>query len=121
MKEPSPKTIDEYISAFPKAIQIRLEELRTYLHQEAPGSTENISHRIPNFSLNGNLVSFDAYPSHIGFYPGSKAIQVFKQEINAFKHSKIAVQFPMNQALPLELIKKIIDYKIEKNKSNPNL
>lgn len=110
-KRNPPKTIDEYIATHPKKIQILLEELRACVHQEAPEATEAIGYGIPTFKLNGNLVHFAGYENHIGFYPGSKAIQVFKKEMKAYKLSKGTVQFPLDQALPLDLVRKIVQYR----------
>jgi uncharacterized protein YdhG (YjbR/CyaY superfamily) len=109
------KTIDEHISQFPTDIQKKLQQIRELVHSLAPGATEAISYGIPTFKLNGNLVHFAGYPNHIGFYPGSEAIEVFKKELAGFKTSKGTIQFPLDQPLPMDLIKEITLFRIKMN------
>jgi uncharacterized protein YdhG (YjbR/CyaY superfamily) len=110
-KKNLPKTIDEYLATQTKSTQKILQELREFIQSLAPEATEAMSYGVPTFKLNGNLVHFAGYEHHIGLYPGSKAMQVFKKEMKAYKSSKGAVQFPLDQALPLELIQKIVHYR----------
>ncbi len=70
---------------------------------------------MPAFALNGNLVYFAAYKKHIGFYPTSSGIKKFQTELTKYKTTKGAIQFPMDQPLPLKLIAKIVKYRIKEN------
>lgn len=108
-------TIDEYIEQFPPNIREKLQELRNIIKELTPASIEKISYQMPCFYLNGNLVYFAAYDKHIGFYPTNSGIEAFKDEFGLYKHSKGAVQFPVDEALPVELIKKIVKYRTEEN------
>jgi len=110
-----PKTIDEYIAAFPKEIQELLESVRATIKEAAPDAKETINYQIPTFTLKGNLVHFAAYKNHIGFYPTSSGIEKFKQELSAYKGAKGSVQFPLDKPLPLELISKIVRYRVSEN------
>lgn len=109
------QTIDEYIAVFPADIQQKLRELRAAIAAEAPGASEKISYAMPTFYLHGNLVHFAAHKQHIGFYPAPTGIEKFAQELSAFKHSKGAVQFPLDQPLPLDLVRRIVRYRVEEN------
>src|SRR6185369_8207741 len=93
--------IDTYISGFPLAVQKKLKELRLTIKKAAPGATETINYGIPTFQLNGNLVHFAAFKSHIGFYPTPGAIVAFEKELLKYKQAKGSIQFPMDQPLPL--------------------
>ena len=62
--------------------------------------------------LNGNLVHFAAYKSHIGFYPTSSGIEAFKNELANYKSAKGSVQFPLAEPIPLNLIEKIVKYRV---------
>lgn len=108
-------TIDEHIAQFPLATQKKLQEIRELVSSLAPGATEAISYGIPTFKLNGNLVHFAGYAKHIGFYPGAEAIEVFKKELSEYKTSKGTIQFPLDRPLPLDLIRKITLFRVEKN------
>ncbi len=106
---------DEYIATFPPGVQKKLKEMRRLIKANAPGASERISYQMPSFYLNGNLVYFGAHTNHIGFYPTSSGIAHFSQELKPYKHSKGAVQFPLDAPLPSALIKKIVKFRVKEN------
>jgi len=110
--KPHCATISEYIAQFPKPTQKLLKSLRQSIKDTAPMAVEKIAYGIPTFALNGNLVHFAAYSKHIGFYPGSAAIVVFKKDLLGYKTAKGTVQFPIDKPLPLALIQKIVRYRV---------
>ena len=99
-------TIDEYIASFPEEIQEILEKIRKTIKATAPKSTETISYQMPTFRLNGILMHFAAHKNHIGFYPTPSAIVEFLKDLSNYEFSKDAIKFPLNEPIPLELIKK---------------
>ena len=110
-----PNNIDEYISVFPEHIRDKLSKIRGVIQESAPQAKAIISYGMPAFFLHGNLVYFAGYKNHIGFYPTSSGINAFKQEISSYKNSKGAVQFPLDKPMPLELISKIVKYRVAEN------
>ncbi len=108
-------TINEYIAAFPQNIQTRLEEIRVAIKAAAPGAEERISYQMPAFALHGNLVYFAGLKNHIGFYPTGSGIEAFKDEIALFENTKDSVKFPLNQPLPLDLISRIVQFRVSEN------
>ena len=108
-------SVEEYISTFPKDIQVILENLRSIIKKAAPNAEEKISYNMPTFYQNGNPVHFAAYKNHIGFYPTPSGIDNFKDELKNFKTSKGAIQFPIDKPLPKHLIKKIVKFRVEEN------
>ena len=109
------QSIDEYIATFPEDIQVILKQMRATIRAAAPEATEKISYQMPTFYLKGNLVHFAAFKSHIGFYPAPSGIEAFQQELAGYKSSKGAVQFPIGEPLPLELISRIVKFRVEEN------
>src|SRR4030042_3201277 len=107
--------IDTFIAGFPKGTQKILEQLRSTIRKTAPGAEEKIAYGIPTFTLHGNLVHFSAYKHHIGFYPTSSGIQAFKNELSDYKSAKGSVQFPLDKPLPLDLISKIVKFRVNEN------
>ncbi len=107
--------IDEYIAAFPKDVQKTLQQLRITIQKAAPKAEEVISYQMPAFKQNGVLVYFAAYKNHIGFYPTASGIRVFKDEISGYKNSKGAVQFPIDKPLPIQLISKMVKFRVKEN------
>jgi uncharacterized protein YdhG (YjbR/CyaY superfamily) len=113
----SPQSIDDYIVKYPAAIQSMLQQMRNTIKKAAPGATEKISYGMPTYYLNGNLVHFAAYKNHIGFYPAPSGLQAFQHDIENYKHSKGAVQFPLDKPLPLKLVTKIVKYRVKANEA----
>ena len=108
-------SIDEYITTFPEEIQKKLEDLRATIKAAAPEAQEKISYQMPTFYLQGNLVHFAAYKNHIGFYPAPRGIEAFKNELATYDGSKGTVKFPLDKPLPLDLISKIVKYRVTDN------
>lgn len=108
-------TIDEYIAMFPAETQSLLAELRATIRTSAPEAQEKISYRMPTFAQAGNLVHFAAHKEHIGFYPAPSAIEAFREELAPFESSKGAVRFPIDRPLPLDLIRRIVEFRVAEN------
>lgn len=112
------QSMDAYIAAFPEAVQQKLAEMRAVIHAAAPAAVEKISYQMPTFYLKGNLVHFAAHQKHIGFYPAPSGIEAFQAELAAYKSSKGAVQFPLDQPLPAELIGRMVRFRVAENLRN---
>jgi len=110
-------SIDEYITSFPRNIQKILGELRATIKAAAPGAEEKISYQMPTFTFHGNLVYFAAHKNHIGFYPGTfvSVLQAFNNEISSYVDGKGTLKFPLDKPLPLELISKIVKFRVTEN------
>lgn len=116
MLSTKPKTINEYISGFPKHIQEILEQVRLTIKQAAPDAEETISYGMPTFTLNKSyLVYFAAFKNHIGLYALPSGNKAFIEELSAYKTGKGSIQFPLNQVMPLDLITKIVKFRVEES------
>jgi len=109
------KNIDEYIAGFPNGVQVMLQKLRTTIRKAAPEAEETINYGIPTFTLKGNLVHFAAFKNHIGFYPAPSGIEAFKKELSVYEGAKGSVQFPIEKSLPLNLVSKIVKFRVKEN------
>lgn len=107
--------IDEYIVTFDLKTQEKLQQLLKIIKEEASEAKICKKYNMPAFLLNGNLVYFAAYKNHIGFYSISNTGEVFKSEFKNYKVGKGSVQFPLNEPLPEELIRKIVRYRVNEN------
>jgi uncharacterized protein YdhG (YjbR/CyaY superfamily) len=109
------KEIDNYISGFPKDVQLILEKVRKTIREAAPTAHEIMNYGIPTFTLEGNLVHFAGFKSHIGFYPTPSGIEKFKKELSAYEGAKGSVKFPLDQPIPYELIGRITVFRVKEN------
>jgi uncharacterized protein YdhG (YjbR/CyaY superfamily) len=112
-----PKNIDEYISQLPGDIQLILQKMRAMIRSAAPDAEETISYRMPAFKQNSVLVYFAACKGYIGFYPTPSPIVAFKKEFASYKQSKGAIQFPIDEPIPVDLVKKIVEYRVKEDKA----
>lgn len=115
MNNNAPTTIDAYIAAFPADVQQLLESMRATIRAEAPNAEECIGYGIPTFKLKGNLVHFAAFKNHIGFYPGASGVAFSQEELSRFKSAKGSIQFPIGQPLPLDLVQRIVQFRVQQN------
>ena len=109
------KEVSLYIATFPKATQALLKELRECIARTIPNATELISYGMPAYKQHGVLVYFAAYKNHIGFYPTANGIKQFESEFGQYKFSKGAVQFPLDEKLPLKLIIKMVKFRAKED------
>jgi len=115
--EPGPvDSIDAYIEGCPEAYRGRLQALRAAIREAAPEAEEAIRYRMPTFRLKGNLVHFALQARHIGFYPAPSAIEAFRDELAPYRTSKGAVQFPLDQPLPLDLVRRMVEFRVRENR-----
>ena len=110
------KSMDEYIDEFPEDVKRILNELRQTIKEVSPEAEETISYQIPTFTFNGNLVHFAAFEHHIGFYPTPRGMEAFKEELSRYKGAKGSVQFPIDEPLPLPLIRRIVEFRVKENR-----
>ena len=113
----APQNMDEYIAQFPPEIQFIMQTVRQTIRETAPKASEKISWQMPTFYLHGNLVHFAGNKSHLGLYPGASGVEHFLPELTEYKTSKGAIQFPYAKPLPLELIQRIVKFRMAENEA----
>ncbi len=89
--------------------------MRSTIAKAAPKADEAISYGMPTFKLQGNLVHFAGYKNHIGFYPAPSGIVNFAEDLKKYQTSKGAIQFPIDEKLPLALVTKIVKFRVKEN------
>ncbi|HAE39786.1 MAG TPA: hypothetical protein DCG57_14320 [Candidatus Riflebacteria bacterium] len=109
----SPKNIDEYIAGFSLNVQDILGQIRAAIREAAPDAEEAIKYQIPTFVLQENIVYFAAFKNHVGFYPTPSGIEEFQDELSSYESAKGSVRFPIDKPLPLELIRKIVMFRVK--------
>lgn len=115
MQQKIPRDVNDYIARYPPDIQKLLNQVRATIRRAAPKAEETIKYAMPTYVLNGNLVYFAAFKKHIGFYPVPKGDEVFQKELSGYKQGKGSIQFPIDQPMPLLLIRKMVKLRIMEN------
>lgn len=110
-----PKSITEYIDAAPKDARKKLREMRACVRAAAPGAKESLKWGMPAFSYRRILVTFAAFKHHIGFYPTPSAVRAFAHDLSKFATAKGSIQFPLENPLPLSLIRKITAFRVRES------
>lgn len=110
-----PKNVDEYLAGLDGMQLDYAKQMRNIILEYAPKAEEKISYGMPYYSLNGRLVYFQAHKNHLGFYPMKSAIAKFTKELKDYETAPGTVRFAYNQPLPVDLIKKIIEFRISEN------
>lgn len=111
-----PTTIEEYVTTAPPEVQERVNKLHECVKKAAPGATEGLKWGMPAYSYQKILVTFAVFKQHIGFYPMESALKKFTKELVKYKTAKGSIQFPLNEPLPLPLIRKIVLFRVKESK-----
>ncbi|PKN99272.1 MAG: hypothetical protein CVU42_08455 [Chloroflexi bacterium HGW-Chloroflexi-4] len=108
-------SIDQYISEAPQEVQEKLKHLRAVIKSEVPDAEERMAYAMPTFSQEGNLVHFAYFKNHIGFFPAPSGIENFQEELAKYKTSKGTVQFPLDEEIPMDLVREIVRFRLKEN------
>ena len=104
--------VEEYIHQFDGEVKKRLLELRALIKSESPDATESLSYGLVGYKLGGKpLVYFGGFKTHIGFYATPNGHEAFAQDFAKYKQGKGSVQFPLSEPLPIDLIKRVVQYR----------
>ncbi len=115
MNPKRPKDVDAYIRQAPKDVQEKLQAMRSCIRKAAPGATESLKYGIPAFSYKTMLVAYAAFQHHIGFYPTPSGVSTFSEELSKYHTAKGSIQFPLDQPLPLPLVRKITLFRVKES------
>ena len=111
--KPSAKTIDGYLAKVSSDKRAALQKLRKAIRAAVPKAEECISYGVPSFRLDGKfLVAFGVGVNHCSFYPGSTAMEVYKNELRGYDTSKGTLRFPAEKPLPAALVRKLVKARI---------
>lgn len=111
--------IKAYIEQFPNEVQEQLVVCHELILKQDAEIQAYFAYKMPAYKLNSKaLIYFAGYKNHIGLYAMSNAHEKFKMELVNYKQGKGSVQFPLNQPLPLDLIKRIVKFRVSEIKGS---
>ncbi len=101
--------IDDYLANIPAPQKAALEQIRTVVHDTAPGAEEVISYGMPGFKYKGKyLMGFNAFKDHLSIFPTSEPVEVLQDKLTEFKQSKGTIQFTLEHPVPEPIIQELI-------------
>ena len=108
--------VEAYFAALSDESRAMLEEMRQTIRAVVPGAAEVMSYGMPAFKDKKPIVAYAAFKQHCSLFPyGPSAIEAFKAELKGYKLSTGTIQFPLGEPLPKELIKRIVEFRVEQN------
>ena len=109
-------SINEYISTLPENAQKAMREIIAAIKDNVPDAEEHISYNMPAFKVNGEFfIHFSAWKNHIGMYPIPAGNEAFQKQIELYRSAKSSLNFPLDKPMPIQLIKKVIKFRIAEN------
>jgi len=103
--------IDDYIAGFEGEAHDKLTTMRDLIREIAPEASEKIAYGTATWDLNGNMVHIAGFNHHVSLFPGAVGVTAFEGELDGWVHSKGTIQFPLAEDLPLDLIRRIVEYR----------
>jgi len=109
-----PASVDAYLAGLSEDRRARIEDVLRTVRAAAPDAAEVISYDMPAFKLGGRfLVSFAAYKRWDSLFPASQVVLDRVADARPFAKGRGTFQFPVAQPLPLELIARIVDARLD--------
>ena len=107
--------IRAYLAAQPPRTRAVLKEIRDAIRAVAPDAVDSFSYRIPGVKLDGKaLVWYAGFTHHASLYPIGDAISKrFASELECYETSKGTVRFPLDQPIPVTLVKRMVRARVE--------
>lgn len=106
--------VDEYIASCPKEAQADLARIRAAIQAAAPGATERTDYfQMPGYSYagfdyDGMFAWFSFTKGQIRLHVRPPVIEEHKKQLAAYRVTKAIVSFPMDQRIPVTLVKKLV-------------
>ncbi len=111
--------VDEYINGFSGEAKTRMMKIRAIIKKLAAEAVEQMAYGMPGYKLNKKpLVYFGGFKEHVGFYATPSGHKEFEADLAKYKQGKGSVQFPLSEPLPVELIERMVKFRVKENNEN---
>lgn len=114
----SAKNVGEYLAGVPEAARSNFDKLRAAVLSVVPAeAAETISYGIPAIRHGGVVVWYAAFAGHCSLFPTAAVIDAFKSELKGYVTSKGTIQFPVDEPVPVALVKRIVKARVAQVKA----
>jgi uncharacterized protein YdhG (YjbR/CyaY superfamily) len=102
--------VRRYLASQPATHRAALRTIRATIRATAPKAVEHFSYGIPGFRLDGRpLVWYAAFKQHVSLYPVTAPIRrALANDIEGYTTSTGTLRLPLDEPMPVALIKKIV-------------
>ena len=120
-----PGGVDEYIARCPKEVKIQLGQIRAAICEIAPKAIETVSYfaipgySYPGYDYNGMFAWFSFKEPYARLHVRPPVIQDHAAELAHYSTTVSIISFPMNEAIPKTLVKKMVKASLAVMKANP--
>lgn len=107
--------IRAYLTAQPPGARAVLKQIRDVIRTVAPDAVDSFSYRIPGVKLDGKaLLWYAGFTHHTSLYPIGETIRNrFRAELEGYETSKGTVRFPLDQPLPVSLVRRLVKARMD--------
>lgn len=107
--------IDHYLAGLSEPKRTTLDEMRRRILAVIPDAEQGLSYSVPAFKVDGKVVAgLAAFTNHLSYLPHSGSIlPAIVDETRGYSQTKSALHFPVDSPLPQDLIRKLIELKLD--------
>ena len=98
---------EEYFQSFRPEVRSLLTAIQTRVETLLPQASRCIAYQMPAYRAKRVFFYFAAFKKHIGIYPPVTRDSALIKELSAFRGAKGNLSFPLDQALPIDLIGRV--------------
>lgn len=106
------KSVDDYIAAQPRKVQVALRRVRSTIRKAVPTAVEVITYQMPTFKVaETSFLCLGGWKEHYSLYPASDAlVAAFNGALTPYRASKGTLRFPLSEPVPAQLIERIAKF-----------
>ena len=110
----SAQEIDEYLEGLEEPKRTTLTRLRQTIIDLLPDADQGLSYGLPAFKVRGKVIAgFAAFKNHLSYLPHSGSVfRELGEELHGYSTSSGALRFPVDEPLPVPLVKKLISVRL---------